>query len=95
MALTYINFIAMVVGYTTIGLVFLVIILFAYLILKDKYEHLKCKKVQKKRQKEQEEKKKEQTNASELTRSQLSEVKEPTQANVQIPINTKNGDKSS
>lgn len=95
MALTYINFIAMVVGYTTIALVLLVILLFTYLLLKDKYEHLKWKKEQEKKQKEQEEKKKEQTNAGELTRSQSSEVKEPTQANVQISINTKNGDKSS
>lgn len=53
MALNYLNYFAMIVGYTTIIIVILFILLFAGLILREKYQNWKWKKEQEKRQKEQ------------------------------------------
>ena len=60
------NFIAMLVGYITIVVIILFILVFMGLIVKEKIENRKWKKDQEKRQKEIESKKKEDANGKEL-----------------------------
>lgn len=61
MVLTYLNYLAMIVGYITISIIILFILLFTGLFLREKYMDWKWKKDQEKKQKEHEEK---QSNAS-------------------------------
>ncbi len=56
MALTYLNYFAMAVGYITIAVALLIILFFIGLILREKYENMKWKKEQEKRRKEEEKK---------------------------------------
>ena len=53
MVLTYLNYFAMAVGYITIAIVFLIILFFIGLVLREKYQNIKWKKEHEKRQKEE------------------------------------------
>lgn len=83
MALTYLNFIAMVVGYITIVIVLLVILAFIGLLLREKYNDLKWRK-----QKKQEKQSAAVAQANPKSTEQKEAEKETTQdkPNVQVSI---------
>ncbi|MEK6827791.1 MAG: hypothetical protein AABX78_00420, partial [Nanoarchaeota archaeon] len=59
MALTYLNYFAMVVGYISLFFIVMVTVIFTYIYLRDKYNNWKWRKEREERQKQQEGKNKE------------------------------------